>query len=220
MSVGPTPDFSRLARGYRALEQLAFGRDLERARFRFVSALRDCRTALILGEGDGRFLQRLLETAPRIRVSCVEGSAGMIAAAEARLTPEQRQRVVFHQVDLRTFEPKDRYDAIVTLFVLDCFSNAEVETLVARLAPAVERGGVWLFADFTLPARGWRRWRAIVWLGVLYRFFGLVTGLRVRALPDAEAALARHGFARVEDREFQHGLLRTVLLRKAEYGAA
>src|SRR5690606_35643402 len=53
---GPPPPagFVRVARIYHALERLAFGRALERARFALLPALAGCRDVLVLGDGDGR----------------------------------------------------------------------------------------------------------------------------------------------------------------------
>ena len=62
--------FDRLARSYRTLELLAFGRDLERARFAWLPALADRKSILVLGEGDGRCLARLAALAPAARIHC------------------------------------------------------------------------------------------------------------------------------------------------------
>jgi len=211
MSASARPDFGRLARWYQALEFVAFGRDLERARFYFLPALASCRSVLILGEGDGRFLAKLRAIAPSARIDCVEGSRGMIEAATARLTPDQRESVSFTCADLRSWNPPNcEYDAVVTLFVLDCFSTAEVEQIVTRIAPRIAPGGNWLFADFVLPSGGWRRLRARLWLAMLYRFFGISTRLTVRALPDAKGALQRAGFIITGSTDLQGGMLQTV----------
>jgi len=44
-----------IARWYRALEYLVFGRALERRRFEYLNDMADARHVLILGDGDGRF---------------------------------------------------------------------------------------------------------------------------------------------------------------------
>src|SRR5437660_724241 len=54
------PNFSFIARPYRFLEHLALGRALERTRLHFLSAVSHQAQALVLGDGDGRFLARLL----------------------------------------------------------------------------------------------------------------------------------------------------------------
>jgi len=207
--------FDRLARSYRALELLAFGRDLERARFAWLPALADRKSILVLGEGDGRCLARLAALAPAARIHCVDSSPGMLARAQARFSSGDGRRIQFECADARAVVlPPGRYDAVVTLFFLDCFSDQDVRRLVARVGAALQPDSLWLFADFVLPEAGWRRWRARVWLGVLYFFFRWQTRLAVRELPPSETILAQAGWRPVRQREFQAGLLRTVLLNQ------
>jgi ubiquinone/menaquinone biosynthesis C-methylase UbiE len=204
--------FDRVAGIYQALEYLAFGRALERARLRYVERLRDRRHVLIVGEGDGRFLERLLAVAPQARVRCVDSSAAMLARAAGRLDPAARARVEFECADVRVVDiPPRTYDAVVTMFVLDCLSAAEVTGVVRRLAGGLQREGVWLFADFAIPARGWRRLRAELWVGTLYLFFRWQTGLGARELPPSEDILRDAGFRLLDSTTLQQGLLRSAV---------
>ena len=120
-ALSPARGFDRLARSYRLLEFLAFGRDLERARFRYLDDLRGCRRILILGEGDGRFLGRLLTIAGSARVHCVDSSAGMIALAAGRAAESgAADRVDFERANVLDLHlDPGAYDAVVTLFFLD-----------------------------------------------------------------------------------------------------
>lgn len=213
--------FDRLAPVYRALEYLAFGRDLERARFCFLPELVGCPRILVLGEGDGRFLRRLAEAAPEAQIHCIDRSAAMLALASARVSAAgARGRVTFEQADvLDAFFAPRSYDALVTLFFLDCFTAAQVAALAAKLRPALGAGGRWLFADFAVPARGPLRWRARLWLKVLYRFFGWRAALAVRSLPPSEEILLETGLRRASAREFQGGLLRSVVFDSPGGGA-
>lgn len=206
-------NFDRLARLYRPLEFLAFGRDLERARFCLLDRLADRRSILVLGEGDGRCLARLVRIAPHARIHCVDASAAMLARAVGRIhDPDTRARVTFTQADALALDlPTSRYDAVVTLFFLDCFTAEQTAALVARIAAALGPDARWLFADFAVPPRGGARLRARLWLAVLYTFFRWETGLSARVLPPSEASIADRGFAPVETRTRQGGLLRTVL---------
>ncbi len=210
-------NFDRLARIYRALEFVAFGRDLERARFRWLDALADRRSILILGEGDGRFLERLLSVAPSARIHCVDASAAMLAVAASRISDSQdRARITFEQADARqVFLEHASYDAVVTLFFLDCFDAPEAEKLIGRLDAALGPGAVWLFADFALPESPLARWRARAWLALLYAFFRWETGLRTRCLPPAETSIRSHGFSELAAATLQAGLLRSVLFRRS-----
>ncbi len=211
----PPRNFDALAPIYRALERLAFGRDLERARFAWLDRLRDRRSILLLGEGDGRALARLAELAPQAHLHYLDASPGMLAQARRRLDESARNRVTFECGDAltRPLEP-GAYDAVTTLFFLDCFSANEVAALVARLGPALQPGALWLFADFVLPPRGLPRLRARIWLSILYPFFRLTTGLKTRTLPPSEAILIAASWRPVASRNFQHGLLRSTLYQR------
>lgn len=214
-------NFDRLARIYRALEFVAFGRDLERARFCLLDRLAGCESILVLGEGDGRCLARLVHAAPRARIHCLDGSAAMLARARERLAGSGAEaRVTFTQADLRTEEfPAQACDAVVTLFFLDCFDAATTAAIVARVARALRPGARWLFADFAIPPRGYRRWRARLWLTLLYGFFRWETGLGTRALPPSESLIRSAGFVPVETRERQLGLIRTVFFSQPGRGS-
>jgi ubiquinone/menaquinone biosynthesis C-methylase UbiE len=206
--------FDRLARVYRFLEFLAFGSMLEQTRFCFLGELSECRSILVLGEGDGRCLARLVELAPLAQVTCVDFSAAMLARAASRIKPADRPRVSFHQVDVLTAAlPSGSHDAVVTLFFLDCFTSQQAAGLIRRITDILQPGACWLWADFRLPARGLARWRAQVWLKILYTFFRWQTGLPAHELPPAEELIANAGFVLDGQRDFEGGLLRSVVFR-------
>jgi len=213
---GPSHGFDRMARWYRALEFVAFGGDLERARLAFLEHLSDRRDILILGEGDGRCAARLLALAPGARITCVDSSRGMIERAEARTRQAGGgDRVSFTCADVRDFSPEaGRYDAVVTLFLLDCFSAEDVAWVVARVSAVLQPGSPWIFSDFTLPPRGIARIRARAWLALLYAFFRWETALAVSSLPPSEEILEQAGWRRTETRELQWGLLRSSVYRR------
>jgi SAM-dependent methyltransferase len=214
-SMRRTPaNFDRLAGIYRTLELIAFGRDLERARFRFLDRLCECRSILVLGEGDGRALARLRQAAPLARIHCIDASAAMLARCAARLP--DRSRVVLEQADLLDVSlPPGDYDAVVTFFVLDCFRPEQVDMIVAAVRRSLRPGALWLFADFVMPVGRLARWRAAAWLGILYAFFRWQTGLHATHLPESEEILRRHGFAPMAACDFQRGLIRSAVFVRA-----
>ena len=209
-------NFDGLARAYQALEYLTFGHDLERARFALLDRLADCRSILVLGEGDGRSLERLVRIAPEARMHCIDASDTMLAKAQARVAAVgAEQRVDFQCADaLSLILPTAAYDAVVTLFFLDCFTPDQIDQLVGGIMRALKPEAYWLFSDFAIPARGLSRARARVWLAVLYAFFRWRTGLAVRSLPPSEETIERAGFRAEKTLELQHGMLRTVWFRR------
>lgn len=205
-------DFDGLTRFYRALEFLAFGRDLERARFAYLDRLRDRQNILVLGEGDGRALARLVQLAPVARIHCLDLSATMLACASARLSPNDRARVTFQTADiLATALPAGPFDAVTTLFFLDCFTPDQVRDIVARVQATLAPAVIWIFADFALPPRGYARLRARAWLALLYAFFRWQTKLPARALPPTEKIFSDFGWHVITERNFQNGLIRTMV---------
>ena len=161
------------------------GRALERRRFEFLPDMASAQRVLILGEGDGRFLQ---------------------AAAKRRAGADQ---VSFHHADARSWPPPIdvSYDLVITHFFLDCFDDEDLETLVPRLVVACSGECRWIVSEFRQPVRGMAAWRARLWIGGLYRLFGLVTDLSVRTLPNYGAILEKNGFERTKAVVTEAGLL-------------
>ena len=204
-----------LAPWYRWVEYAAFGRALERRRFAFLDRLATARTVLILGEGDGRVLERLLNIAPEARFDVIDISPEMIALA--RLRTGNPNRVRFVCGDARTIaRPEARYDAVLTLFFLDCFTEPDARRVIDRIAASLTPNGVWLVSDFAIPASGWRHWHARFWIGTMYRFFRVTTGLEARQLPPIERILAEAGMHRVERHEARAGMMYSEVLIRRE----
>ena len=200
-----------IARAYRWFEYAAFGRELERRRFRFLPEVRNAQRSLILGDGDGRFLARLLLDAPAVQVEMVDSSKVMLDLARGRAGS---RRVNYHHCDARTFAPP-QFDLVVTHFFLDCFDRDDLQKLVSRLAEAAQPGAMWLVSEFRQPSSGWRAGWAWLWLRTLYFFFGLTTGLKVRRLTDHRPFLNACGFHLERAEEVWFGLLASEVWRKS-----
>jgi len=189
--------FGPLARAYRWLEYGAFGRGLMQSRLDLLPWLADAKRVLTLGEGDGRFVTELVRRFSETKVDCVESSGEMIQLAQARLRPEAR--VSFHRSDAREWKfPSERYDAVVTCFFLDCFQMQTLEKLMPNIAGSLKPSGHWMVAEFAQPSRGLSKWRAKLWLTVLYRFFAHFAKMETRQLPAWQNEMARLGFNRTE----------------------
>lgn len=210
------PNFDRVSRLYRWAEYLALGPLLRRTREQFLPRLTETRRALLLGDGDGRFAAALLRRAPPVRVHAVDSSGAMLqllqqrcdrAGAGARLTVQQGDV-------LEASAPKD-CDLIVTHFVLDCLTQAEVETLVLRLAQQVSPPCRWLVSEFGLPRPRLARLAAALYLRLLYLAFRLLTGLRVQQLPHPAEALRAAGFECVQRIDRLGGFLYSELWQLA-----
>ena len=205
-------NFDRVAPHYRRLERFVFGNRLQAARCAFVRQLPPSRRALIVGEGDGRFLEQLREAQPELPVECLDGSAKMLELARDRVGDCYTQ---FIRADIREAAfPPARYDLIVTHFFLDCFEEEELLAVVEKLSAAAMPNAIWLVADFRKPARGWRRAWARLLIATMYLFFRSVAGLEARHLVDYTPFLAEHGFALEKEIGAPNELIRSQLWRR------
>jgi len=204
----------RLARWYRWIEYAAFGRALERGRFAFLPRLASARRILILGEGDGRSLSRLLALAPLAVFDVVEISPEMIELARQRT--DNSARFNFCCQDARKTDwPPAQYDGIVTHFFLDCFVEGDARQLIRRLKKTLMPDGIWLMSEFAIPDKGWRRLHAWIWIATMYRFFGIATGLSARSLPPIERLMHEAGMTRTDQEKARAGLMVSEVWRKA-----
>jgi len=200
----------RIASGYRWLEYAAFGPALEKARFDFLSHAADVRRVLILGEGDGRFLARLLRCNRNASVAVVETSGRMIALARARVTPGDRWRVEFHQIDAVAQPlPAGPFDCVVSHFFLDILNCRDAEAAIGKVSALLAPGARWLVSEFQEPPAGVRRLHARLWLAAMYGFFSMTTGLRASKLPPYRKMLAGYGLVEIDHRERRLGLIRS-----------
>jgi tRNA (cmo5U34)-methyltransferase len=183
----------RIAPWYRWLEYAAFGGALRRRREAFLCDLGNPQNVLVLGDGDGRFLESFAALYPEASVDAVDISARMIELAKARVASN---RVTFHLADAREFAFAPYYDLAVAHFFFDCFDQEELKALLSRI-----RANRWLASEFRNTRWSWPVVRA------LYFFFRLTTGLRVRALPEHRAVLSRLGYRIEKEQTALGGLI-------------
>ncbi len=205
--MNPPPNFNRLARLYPWMELATFGPWLTRCRFTFLPELRASRSAIVLGDGDGRFTARLLSENPLVHIDAVDSSESMLLALN-RNAGIHSARVRIHQADARTWQPPSSpYDLIVTHFFLDCLTTDEITALAARLHSSLTPTAIWVVSDFAIPSGWFGGLIARPLITGLYLAFGLLTGLRVRRLPDHRNAFRQAGFALLRQHPRLGGLL-------------
>ena len=204
------PNFDPVARIYRFAEYLALGPLLQRTRTHFLPQLPPCHQALLLGDGDGRFLARLLAQQPDLQATAVDTSATMLHLLRRRCRPHA-DRLRTHQASALAITPAPETDLIVTHFFLDCLTQPEIQTLAHQLAAHTAPGTLWLVSDFAIPEVPILKPLATLYIRLLYLAFRVLTNLRVTHLPDPATALSAAGFARIARRELLHGLLYTEI---------
>jgi hypothetical protein len=131
----------------------------------------------------------------------------MLRLLQRRCGPQACHRIRLHHADALNWKPTGSYDLIVSHFFLDCFFPQQLEQLFAGVLPHALPGAQWVISEFAIPPNAFARYLARGIIGFLYRAFGLLTGLPVRALPDYATPLLGRGLAPTHDRRYLAGLL-------------
>ena len=213
--------FDRLARHYYWMECVLAGRTLQKCRTAFLEQTRNSNAALLIGEGNGRFLAEFLKVNKTATVVCIDSSSRMLQLARQRVCPGNRERVHFLQADLcgnstdclqNQFTP-GAFDLVVTHFFLDCFPPAQLEAIIEKIIGFTAPHATWLLADFRVPESGLARTRAKAILWLAYTFFRIVTRLPAKRITPPDSFLEQHGFALEKRMICEHGLLHSDLWR-------
>jgi|TARA_B110000093_G_scaffold89629_3_gene97058 ubiquinone/menaquinone biosynthesis C-methylase UbiE len=213
--------YSSIARFYKLIESVTIGGSLLDARLGHLQRLAEgpaIHHALLVGEGNGSFLLPFAQQFPNTRITVLDESPAMLRVAQNRLEAAgiDTARIAFWQVDMTTEQlPEDRYDLIVTLFFFDNFDAATVRRVVPVLERASTASAQWLLSDFQIPASGWRRLRARIWLIILYAFFRCVAKIPARTVPPVEAILAATSFKQVARETYSAEMLYSTLYGRA-----
>jgi ubiquinone/menaquinone biosynthesis C-methylase UbiE len=218
LQPAPTAQFDHLAGHYDLMETLIAGEKLERCRNAFWDEIPPVESALLVGEGHGKFLASLLQRYPSVEVTCVDASARMLEVARERLLRAALpiDRVQFIQAEVPAWSPPaERYDLVATHFFLDCFPRDQLAAVIGCLQRAARPGAWWLVSDFQIPRAGLKRLRALVIHRLMYGFFRLATKLPASALVLPQPFLRQNGFVRVSRSEFDWGLLFAELWKRA-----
>jgi len=196
------------------MEWVLAGPKLQRCRTTFLDQALPVDSALLVGEGNGRFLSELLKRSPQTKVLFIDSSARMLDCARLRL---QKQKLpvdgvtFIHENILQWSAPGQKFDLVVTHFFLDCFQPKQLQILIPRLAGIAKPGTRWLLADFQLPKAGWKKFRAQCVLTLMYWFFRWTTQLPARYLACPDSLLQKNGFLLQQRRQFEWELLKSDL---------
>jgi SAM-dependent methyltransferase len=206
-----TANFNSIARPYRWLEYLTLGPILQRTRLHHLPSLTHQKSALILGDGDGRFLAQLLTQNPHLQADAVDTSATMLHLLRQRCAAHSN-RLQTHRTDALTFqpEPTKKYDLVATHFFLDCLTQPDLESLITRITPHMNPNALWLISDFHIPPNS-LRFPAKLLVRGLYLAFRILTNLRTTSLPDHDTPLTQSGLTRISQHHRLGGLLTTEL---------
>lgn len=204
--------FDHIAPFYRAMEFITAGGKLQRCRTAFLDEIPAPANVLIAGEGHGKFLFECVRRLPEARIVVVDFSKKMLEIASSQVASDH---VEFVCADVLEWEgPQGGFDLIVTNFFLDCFTADQLALVVSKLARCAKPDAQWLLADFEIAPTPLAGLRSRVIVGLLYLFFGIVTGLKTRAIVPPDRDLKQAGFLLHRRETHDWGLLKSEWWRR------
>ncbi len=197
--------FNRVAPYYDRLARLVFGGSIRRAQRHFLSQVPPAARVLLVGGGTGWLLPYLLEKPEVAHVTYLEASAVMLALAQ-RKVQDARSSTSTHvrwvHGDEQKLASDDRYDVVITNFVLDMYAGAALNQLMRRLLSHLHSAGYWLFTDFQLSGKKRHQWWQRLMAQAMYVFFHLTAGINRQQLPVYDQHFKSLGLHLVREKTF------------------
>jgi ubiquinone/menaquinone biosynthesis C-methylase UbiE len=204
--------FDPVAPLYPALEWLAFGKSLDKARGAFLPVIVTAERLLLVGEGNGRFLATCLREKVNGSITVVDSSRKMLASAEKRAATIAHQTTLrFIHRDIRGLSGQQgKFDVIVTHFFLDLFRPESQRAIVSEITQLADSSAFWVDVDYRPKLRTAFQ-RTVDWLQ--YRFDRCFSGIEADRHYDPMDCI-KLGWVTVEELEFVNGAVQAHLYQK------
>ncbi|MBU62618.1 MAG: hypothetical protein CMI26_08960 [Opitutae bacterium] len=208
--------FCRFARSYSILEKFVFKDTLEKARFACLDSISEAKKILLLGEGDGRFLEKLTSINKNCQITVLDASPIMLGLAKEKVPVTFQGKIHFCEEDVTIFPfACEAFDVVVSHFFLDCFTEETLTALLKNISSTLHPGGKWLIADFVEPSLDTiRSINQFISLRILYVFFRLICGIEAHKVVSPNKMLKAHGLHESHCISFSKGLLKSLIYIK------
>lgn len=199
-----THGYDRLAPVYDCLAVTFVGKQIQQAQLKWLPCLKDRKKLLILGGGTGWILPFIFEINPTLVIHYVDASAKMISKARKNAAGSLIQFIKGTETDV----PDKDYDAVLTHFYLDLFSDAQLSSVITSLKMSMSNNALWLVTDFETHTSLQR-----AKVSLMYWFFRMATGLKTTTLPRWYNAMVQAGCIALKNYSVQSRFIRSVLFQ-------
>ena len=189
-------NFDLIAKHYNWIEKIIFRSDLEKVRRMNLALVKNAKSILLLGDGDGRFLEQVSLMGTDAFIVSVDSSAKMIDLAKRKLK-KSSLNVEFNCTKIEDFQPIDNFkpDLIIAHFFLDCFTHDEVKLIIDRVSGWAAANAKFVISDFLLTKNAsFNRIYQKMLTKIMIRFFRLFCGISTRFLPNIPKIMTAQGW--------------------------
>ena len=196
---------------YPLLEKAAFGDGLTEARRASLCPVSLAEKALLIGEGNGRFLAACVKEKVGGSITVVDSSEKMLSLARSRIRESDLQtNVELIHADFCDWSPSEpHFDVIVTHFFLDLFRPESQRRLIEKITALSTANTIWMNVDYRPVIRS-RLHRVFEWLQ--YRFDHLLSGIEADRHYDSAPIIRAFGWEVQEEQSFCRGTVYSQLM--------
>lgn len=208
--------YGNVANVYALCEYLAFGPVLQATREYYLDELElllkgDGKRVLLLGGGDGRFLEALLKRGVAAEIDFIEVSQRMINVAGRRLSRGglSAEQVRWCRVPFAEWA-EEGYDLVCAHFYIDNFDTDAADRELSKMVDCLKPGGELVLSDFD-PAVAW--WGKCV-VSLMQMLFRITCGLRPKDFKVPDQYLESMGMKRMRCQKRLGGFIFTTKWKK------
>jgi len=190
-------NFDNSAWFYDQLARLVYGRALVNAQVYLLKHIQQNSKVLIVGGGTGWILNEITRIYPAgLNITYVEISANMMALSRKRNI--SANKVTFINDAIEKVDLPNDFDIAFTPFLLDNFTEENLDTIFSSIDSKLIENGLWLNASFQLTGKWWQ-W---VLLKTMFVFFKVICRIEASRLPDIYKRFEDGGYTLIEQKGF------------------
>jgi ubiquinone/menaquinone biosynthesis C-methylase UbiE len=189
-------NFDLIAKHYNWMEKIIFRSDLEKVRSMNLALIKNAKAILLLGDGDGRFLEQVSLMGTDAFIVSVDSSAKMIDLSKRKLE-KSALNVEFNCTKIEDFQPIESFkpDLIIAHFFLDCFTHDEVKLIIDRVSEWAAVNAKFVISDFSITKKtSFNRIYQKMLTSIMISFFRLFCGISTRFLPNIPKIMTSQGW--------------------------
>jgi len=201
-------NFNPIAPYYDRLAALVFGSSIRDSQIDVFSVVPPFGRVLIFGGGTGWIIPHIFRHNEIHQVVYIEASSKMLDLAQKAVPEIHPGTINFIHGD-ETSVPDEKYDFIITNFVLDCFSEPILRSVICILKNHLNEGGRWYFSDFKKnPFMHDTVWQYFL-LGLMRKFFTVLVNLESKTLYDFDQYFADSDLTSIYSRTYCRDFIST-----------
>lgn len=187
---------------YDRLSRLVYGRAIINSQLYLLKYVPANSAILIVGGGTGWILEEITNVNPSgLSITYVEISANMMALSKKRNTGNNI--VTYINDAIENVESNDMFDAVITPFLFDNFTEATLQKVFTRIHNRLKPRGTWLNNNFQLTGKWWQQWL----LKSMFIFFRMICGIEAKKLPAIKEQFEKYGYLPIDARTFFDGFI-------------